>query len=109
MHLVAYKILAAVLLFLLPASLLCPTLLATTPGIMLGHCHGHHEPASHPAHSCCYSKPQPPAELQMAPSTALLNIQTLQAGPVEVVSPPFAIVALAHIDASPPARLILRI
>lgn len=109
MHRAAYKILAAVLLFLLATPLVCPALLASDSGVMPGRCHGHHQPASHPGHSCCYSKPQAPSQLSIAASSSFLNIQSPEAAPVKIVTQSSAVGALAYIDTSPPIRFILRI
>lgn len=94
------------LVFLLP---LLAFPLSATALTNMGGCHGHHEPMPMPSHSCCYARPQAPAQVRVVSSLTVLQIKA--GNPASSDRDPDFIVPVAPRDAelSPPAPLILRI
>src|SRR5205807_9936102 len=72
---ISTRVFATILLVVVGAPIVCLALPATiSPGPMPGGCHGHHEPVPLPSHSCCCARPQLPAQMQIAPLLAPVNL-----------------------------------
>jgi len=109
-YLISTRVFAAILLVVLGAPIVCLALPATvSPGPMPGGCHGHHEPVPLPGHSCCYARPQLPAQMQIAPLLAPVNL--IRRDVSQVGDSGVNVVFNTHVraDSSPPPPSVLRI
>lgn len=103
------KILSAGVLLALVLPMLAFPWSASVRGEMGGGCHGHHDPMPMSSHSCCYARPQAPAQSQFVLSaTPLRPVDGVAALP-DLEDADLAPVAPRSADLSPPAPLILRI
>jgi hypothetical protein len=109
-HLISRRVVATILLVVVGAPLMCLALPGTiSSGTMPGGCHGDHEPMPLPSHSCCCSRPQAPAQIQIAPLLAPVNLPADNVS--QVASGEFRVILAAHVraDSSPPPPSVLRI
>ena len=105
----AVKILTTTLLFVVLLPLVCFALPAAAVAGMPGGCHGHHEPIPTSSHSCCYAPPQPPAQVQIAPTATPRSITIADVVPFMVENARPILAVSWNADLSPPPQLILRI
>ena len=109
-YLISTRVFATILLVVLGAPIVCLALPATiSPGPMPGGCHGHHEPVPLPSRSCCCARPQLPAQMQIAPLLAPVNL--IRRDVSQVGDSGVNVVFNTHVraDSSPPPPSVLRI
>src|SRR5512135_338141 len=91
----------ALLILVLP--LFAFPLFATGTVRIGGGCHGHH-PAPMSSHSCCYARPQTPAQVQVVPTKSPLQMVGGLVVPCDVQEADTGLVTPRDAELSPPPQ-----
>jgi|SRR5579859_1462186 len=106
-HPTLMKVLAGILLLAFGTPFVSLALLMP-PGGMTGGCHGH-PPMPTSSHSCCYARPEAPAQVQINPIAISGRLPIAKASPLKVECTNVAVMAYLQWDFSPPPESVLRI